>query len=97
MKAIFIAYNQAYNEEIVELLEKYGQRGFSRWSDIGGRGTVDGEPHYGNHAWPTMNHAIITMVPDEKCTPLMEALRDYDSQYQDLGLRAYSWNIETAI
>ena len=27
MKAIFIAYNQAYGEEIVELLDEYGQRG----------------------------------------------------------------------
>ena len=42
MKAIFIAYNQAYNEEIVELLEANGQRGFTAWQDIQGRGSVDG-------------------------------------------------------
>ena len=29
MKAIFIAYNQAYGNEIVELLEGFGQRGFT--------------------------------------------------------------------
>ena len=37
MKAIFIAYNQAYNEEIVNLLEDCGQRGYTLWNEIGDR------------------------------------------------------------
>ena len=44
MKAIFVAYNQAYNEEIVEVLEAHGQRGHTSWQDIQGRGSVDGIP-----------------------------------------------------
>ena len=39
MTAIFIAYNQAYYEEISELLEKQGVRGFTRWNEITGRGS----------------------------------------------------------
>ena len=34
MKAIFVAYNQAYNEEIVEVLEAHGQRGYTSWQEI---------------------------------------------------------------
>jgi nitrogen regulatory protein PII len=45
MKAIFIVYNQAYNQEIVELLEDCGQRGYTVWEEIGGRGSETGEPH----------------------------------------------------
>lgn len=48
MKAIFISYNQAYNEEIADVLEKYRERGFTRWEDISGRGSTKGEPHFGN-------------------------------------------------
>ena len=81
MKAIFVAYNQAYNDEIVELLSSLGHRGFTRWDDIKGRGMVDGEPHFGSHAWPVMNQAVLTMVED----------------YPDLGLRAFVWNIEQFI
>ena len=33
MKALFISYNQAFNEEIVEVLEAHGQRGFTRWQN----------------------------------------------------------------
>ena len=93
MKAIFIAYNQAYGEEIVELLDSLGQRGFTQWVDIQGRGGVDGVPHYGNHAWPSLNRAIMTFVPDELEPALMDALKDKDEKYPNLGLRAFSWTI----
>ena len=95
MKAIFIAYNQAYNQEIVELLEGLGQRGYTVWNEIGGRGSVDGEPHLGSHAWPDMNHAILTFVEDEAVAgKILEALRHKDSLSPELGLRAFMWNIE---
>jgi len=97
MKAIFIAYNQAYNQEIVELLEENGQRGYTVWEDIGGRGSVQGEPHLGNHAWPTQNHAVLTVLDDGKVPAVMAALRDKDAAYPDLGLRAYSWNVEETL
>lgn len=97
MKAIFISYNQAYGEEIVEVLDKNGQRGFTRWDDIQGRGGLEGEPHFGNHAWPTMNVAILTIVPDEKVSKILSDLRAKDESALDLGLRAFVWNIESAI
>lgn len=97
MKAIFVSYNQAYNEEIVEVLEAFGQRGFTQWQDIQGRGSVDGEPHMGNHAWPTMNFALVTIVEDSKVDDILAALKEKDEQNRSLGLRAYSWNIEKAI
>ena len=64
MKAVFVVYNQAYNQEIVNTLEELGQRGYTVWEEIGGRGTLDGEPHLGNHAWPTQNHALVSMMED---------------------------------
>lgn len=97
MKAIFISYSQAYNEEIIEILEKNGQRGFTAWEEIQGRGSVDGTPHFGNHAWPEMNFAILTVVDDSKVEGIMQDLKAKDEAYPDLGLRAYTWNIEQAL
>lgn len=96
MKAIFIAYSQAFNEEIVEVLEKYDQRGFSRWADVQGRGSVDGEPHLNSHAWPRLNQAVLVMVDDEKVQPLLDELKKKDEESPKLGLRAFVWNIETS-
>ena len=97
MKAIFIAYNQAYNQEIVELLENLGQRGYTVWEEIGGRGSVAGEPHLGNHAWPTQNHALLTVVEDAQAPKLMAALRETDAANRALGLRAYALPVEDAL
>ena len=97
MKAIFIAYNQAYGNEIIELLEESGQRGFTQWVDIQGRGGVEGEPHYGDHAWPTQNYAVMTIVPDDKADSIMEALHRKDGDYPNLGLRAFLWTVESAV
>ena len=97
MKAIFVAYNQAYNDEIIELLEGFGQRGFTEWREIGGRGGIDGEPHLGSHAWPTQNHALLTVVDDSLVAPVMDALRSTDEANPKLGLRAYVLPVEQAI
>ena len=97
MKAIFVAYNQAYNQEIVELLEKLGQRGYTVWEEVGGRGSESGEPHLGSHAWPTQNHAIFTVVDSALAGPLMQALRETDAANADLGLRAWVIPVEEAL
>lgn len=95
MKALFVAYNQAYNEEIIEVLERHGQRGFTRWEDIEGRGSSTGIPHLGSHAWPEMNHALLVVVEDSMVQPLLDEFREMDQKSPALGLRAFSWNIES--
>ena len=94
MKALFIVYNQAYGDEIVALLEENGQRGFTRFDGVGGRGSVSGIPHLDSHAWPEYNDALLLMVEDDKVAPIMQALREKDAQTPDLGIRAFSWNLE---
>lgn len=97
MKAIFISYNQAYNEEIVEVLEANGQRGYTAWQDIQGRGSETGIPHLGNHAWPEMNHAILTVVEDDKVDGILTDLKEKDKFYEKLGLRAFVWTVDSVI
>ena len=96
MKAIFISYNQAYNEEIVEVLDAHGQRGFTRWLNIDGRGSTDGIPHYGNHAWPEQNHGILVFVDEDKLAGILEDLKAKDETTPMLGLRAFTWDAEQA-
>jgi len=95
MKSLFIVYNQAYNQEIIDILSANDQRGFTCWEDIQGRGSVSGIPHMGNHAWPEQNHALMVVVPDDKVDAILSQLKAKDEQAPELGLRAFVWNIET--
>lgn len=97
MKSIMITFDQAYNERIVELLDRMNCRGFTRWEQVQGRGSQKGEPHYGSHAWPSMCSAIMTVVDDHKVQPLLEKLHEMDQETEMLGLRAFVWNVEQCI
>lgn len=97
MKAIFISYNQALNDRVMGVLDKMFVRGFSKWELTHGRGSVDGEPHYGSHAWPAMNSSILTMVDESKVGPILKALRELDGQAKQHGLRAFVWDIENKL
>ena len=97
MKAFFLSYNQALTDRINKMLDDHGVRGFTRWALNEGRGSFDGEPHYGTHAWPSMNTSILAIVEDEKVPELLEAVREIDSTTQQQGSRAFVWNVETTM
>jgi hypothetical protein len=89
MKAVFISYNQAHTLQINALLDAQEVRGFTRWALTEGRGSMDGEPHYGSHAWPSMNSSLLVFMPDNKVAPLLDALRAIDAEAPQQGLRAF--------
>ena len=97
MKAVFIPYNEAYKDRLIEILDKLNIRGFTNWNGVQGRGTKKGEPRYGTHAWPTMNSAIVTMIEDEKVDQLLEKLHELDKKTEEQGLHAYVLNVEKMI
>ncbi len=97
MKSVLITFDQAYYERMIALLDRLNCRGYTYLDRVQGRGSKTGEPHYGSHAWPGMNSAIITVVEDTKVDPLLEALSKMDKMTEQLGLRAFVWNIEKTI
>jgi len=94
MKSIFISFDQAYYEQVQQILTLNHVRGFSGWESVIGRGTKTGDPHYGTHAWPSLNTAILTIVDDEKVKPILADLRELDGTSERMGIRAFVWNIE---
>lgn len=97
MKAIFIAYDQAHHEAVIEALDRSSCRGFTSFGEVQGRGSATGEPHYGTHAWPSLASSILTMVEDDRVAPLLARLRALDEAKPLLGLRAFVWTIEASI
>lgn len=97
MKAVFIAYNQALTEAVDSIIERHNIRGYTKWADVQGRGSNNGEPHFGSHTWPAMNSAILAVIEEERVEPLMESLKKLDAKAEQQGLRAFVWNIEGMI
>lgn len=97
MKAIFISYDQAHHEAIIDALTRLNCRGFTAFGNVQGRGSNTGEPHYGTHAWPGLAQAILTIVEDRQTDSVLNRLKEIDENRPLLGLRAFVWDIEKSI
>jgi S-adenosylmethionine/arginine decarboxylase-like enzyme len=93
MKAVFIVYNQSQTEKVEYLFDKLKIRGFTRWTDLTGRGSVDGPPHMNTHTWPEQNSARMAVVEDGAVPGILEAVRLLDEENKDVGIRAFAWEI----
>jgi nitrogen regulatory protein PII len=97
MKTIFIVFNQANTERVEYMLDRIGIRGFTWWENVQGRGSLTGEPRKGTHTWPEMNSAVITVVEDEKVEEILKNIRKIDSVNEEVGIRAFVWNVESMV
>jgi nitrogen regulatory protein PII len=97
MKSVMIVFNQANTERVEYMLDYLGINGFTFFEQVQGRGTDGGEPRRGTHTWPEMNSCVITIVPDEKVDALLEAVKKLDMRNEEVGVRAFVWNIEAMV
>ena len=97
MKSVMIVFNQANTERVEYMLDMLEINGFTFFEEVQGRGTNGGEPRRGTHAWPEMNSCVMTIIPDEKVAPLLEAIKKLDKRNEEVGVRAFVWNIEATI
>ena len=97
MKAVFMACNQSMYDAVIDKMNDMELRGFTGWEELIGRGSKDGEPHLGSHAWPTMNSALISVMEDDKATEFLKRLKQLDENNGKQGLRAFAWSVTDSI
>jgi len=93
MKAIMIIYNQANTEKIEYMLDKLGVKGYTLWENVQGRGTNTGVPHLGTHTWPEINKSVLTIVEDGLVDNILDKIKKIDLINEDVGIRAFVWDI----
>ncbi|MCQ2312767.1 MAG: hypothetical protein MJZ84_04895 [Paludibacteraceae bacterium] len=97
MKSVMIIFNQANTERVEYMLDVLKINGFTFFEQVQGRGTNGGVPHRGTHAWPEMNSCVVTVVEDEQAPALLESIKKLDLRNEEIGVRAFMWNIEATV
>lgn len=97
MKSVMIIFNQANTERVEYMLDVLKINGFTFFEQVQGRGTNGGVPHRGTHAWPEMNSCDITVVEDEQAPALLESIKKLDLRNEEIGVRAFMWNVEATV
>ncbi len=92
-KAVFITYNQDLTERVDFILKQLNIKGFTQWPIVNGAGSHGGEPRMGNHTWPEMNSATLTIVNPDMVPLLLKYVKQLDEVNQENGIRAFVWDI----
>ena len=93
MKAMLIVYNQAHSEKVEFMLDRLEIRGFTQWPEVYGRGSDNGDPHMGTHTWPESNAATLAVVEDDIVDVVLEKVKKLDAVNEEIGVRAFVWDI----
>jgi len=95
MKLLLIAYNEALDEEVEELLHATSVEGFTKWTKTYGRGRSSG-PHLGTHVWPKANNALVVVTEDDKAEKLLDGVRELRGRLSHEGVKAFMLPVEAA-
>ncbi|MGI6339141.1 MAG: PG0541 family transporter-associated protein [Bacteroidales bacterium] len=97
MKAVMIVFNQAHTERVEYMFDRLGVRGYSLWENVQGRGSNNGVPHLGTHAWPEINKIALAIIDNELADDILSAVKKIDSINEEVGIRAFVWDIEKMV
>ena len=97
IKSVLIVYNQALTEKIEYVLDILNIRGYTKWENVQGRGSVNGDPRLGTHTWPEMNSATLAIVEHTVVEGLLEKIQHLNAINEEVGVRAFIWSIEKSI
>ncbi len=93
MKLLFIAYDEAHDRQVLQVLRDAGVENYTRWLEVQGRGTSGG-PHLGTPVWPKRNHALVAAVEDEQAAQIVGAIRSLRQSLTLKGLKAFVLPLE---
>lgn len=88
-----IIYNQAHSEKVEYMLDKLGIKGYSLWENVQGRGSNTGVPHLGTHAWPEINKSVLIIVEEDIVDIVLNTVRKIDGINEEVGIRAFVWDV----
>ena len=93
MKMIFIMYNIAINDEVMEIMKKAGIENYTRWERVTGVGKIRGL-HMGTHVWPAVNSVLAVAVEDDKKDKLIEQIKEARKKLGKEGIKAFVLPLE---
>lgn len=95
MKLILIAYDEAHDRLVLDLLKDAGVANYTKWQEVQGRGASSG-PHLGTPVWPKRNHALVVAVEDPQVEPILAGVRHLRDTLPLKGVKAFVLPLEAA-
>jgi hypothetical protein len=93
MKLVFLVYNAAIDEDVMEALEGLGIEEYTKWPRLTGKGKSSG-PHLDSATWPGLNSALLIATDDDKALSLLKEVRSLKEKLTREGIKAFLLPLE---
>lgn len=92
MKMVMLAYNEAIETEVMEVLANCGLQNYTKISGVYGRGSASGI-HLGNDIWPGRNNVLLVAGDEHAAKHLLSSIKELRQKLGREGVKAFSWDL----
>jgi len=92
-KMVIIAYNEAIDDEVMEILSECGLKSYSKTAQCFGSGMSSGT-HLGNDIWPGLNNMVYVVASTENAEKLMSRIKEARKELGREGVKAFMLPVE---
>jgi len=93
MKMVMLVYNEAIDDEMMEILDSYGLKNYTKIKGAFGRGGTSGT-HLGDDVWPGRNNILYVACQEVEGVKVIVRVKELRKSLGKEGLKAFTWKIE---
>ncbi len=93
MKLLWIIFDEAFEDQVLEALERRGVRTFTLLRGALGQGRHS-PPRWGTHVWPGHNSVLMVFLSEATLSELIPTLRELKQRLKERGFKVLVWDAE---
>ena len=93
MKMLMVIYNEAIDEEVMEILGKCSMKNYTKITNVYGRGSSSGT-HLGNDVWPGKNNLLYVACENAQAKNMLSCIRELRKTLAHEGIKAFLLPLE---
>jgi nitrogen regulatory protein PII len=95
MKMVMVAYNEAIDAEVMEILQNCNLKNYSKVMGVYGSGETSGI-HLGNDIWPGRNNILYICCENSQAQKVVSGVKELRKKLGKEGVKAFVLNVEDA-
>ena len=93
LKMLIVVYNEALDMEVMEILEGFAMKNYTKAPTVFGRGTHSGT-HEGNDIWPGRNSILYVACEEKQAKEMLQAVKELKNKVSHEGIKAFILPVE---
>jgi nitrogen regulatory protein PII len=93
LKMVMIAYNEAVDAEVMEILGNCTMKNYTKLTGAFGRGVTSGV-HEGNDIWPGRNNILYVACEEKQAKQMLSCIKELRKKLGKEGIKAFVMPVE---